>query len=81
MLLKLPPLEGGSFNVRLINMKSNINSMIEEIISEEYGQTLVETSLIYFLIAIAVFLSLQIFGDSLLIYYKDFIEKVTDSTN
>lgn len=44
---------------------------------DENGQSLVETSLIYLFVAIAVTISLVAFGETLLVRYLDNAEKIS----
>ncbi|MBW8308904.1 MAG: hypothetical protein K0M45_04620 [Candidatus Paracaedibacteraceae bacterium] len=50
------------------------------LIINEDGQSLVETSLIYLLIAIAITISLVAFGKSLLGQYLDSVAKINEAT-
>lgn len=45
---------------------------------DDSGQSLVETGLIYMLIAIALFFSLARFGNELLIFYNDSAERIDE---
>ena len=47
---------------------------------DEDGQSLVETSLIYLFVAIAVTISLVAFGNSLLDQYSDSVTKISEVT-
>lgn len=56
-------------------MKSRI---LRILLKNESAQTLVESSLIYFLIAIAVLVSLRIFGATLLEHYSSNVDKIIE---
>lgn len=51
------------------------------LLHEETGQSAVETSLIYFLVAIAVSVTLYLVRGSLLINYEDIFDKFTKAIN
>ena len=47
-----------------------------DLFHDDSGQSLVETGLIYLLIAIALFFSLSQFGNELLIFYTDSAKRI-----
>ena len=47
-----------------------------DLINDDSGQSLVETGLIYMLIAIALFFSLAKFGNELLVFYTNSAKKI-----
>jgi Flp pilus assembly pilin Flp len=52
--------------------------MLSLMLNNESAQTLVESSLIYFLIAITVLISLRIFGATLQEYYFNAADKIIE---
>jgi len=53
--------------------------IVSNLFADDAGQTLVETSLIYLLIAIAAFLSLKFFGGVLFENYSNSVSKIADT--